>query len=640
MQSNPGSWTAGQNISNTSSYSGSLGTNLTINSLRFNSASTLTSNVGLGGFTLTDNDGILLTPIVVSPQTISGGTGGTIQGATGKDLVIVNNAGSGGSLAISAGVSTGTGTIGLTVSGPGSTGISGAINGAGGLVQNGAGNLTLSGGNGYSGGTTIEAGTLTLSGSGTLGNTSGALTVNGGTLNLGGTSQTVGNLSGSGGTILNNTTATNVTLSIGGGNGTGGNYAGVIANNSSGTGTVALTKTGSGTITLSGANSYTGLTSINSGTLVADTAGINGTSTANGIAFGGGTLMANTTAGVNTNKPISASSTILLDTTNGPITLGGNIASTTSGLTLSGGNTLTLSGTESYSGATNISGGELLLGSTASLGNTAISTSNAATLAVAPGSATVNAGSTGAGTGGASLNLASGTTFTMQDGSVGTFNLQHQTSFNGAALTLGGANLNFDMNNASADSLTAQGAASVTGSNTINLATASGVTSLSLTPRNLITASSGLGTAGQFNFSNGTNTEQYQVGSNNYTLTLANSATAVTLGVGGGNDFWIGGAGGNASGWDAASTLNSSTASGGPRNIVFNNGDSLTFDDNAASFNVNVNTAANVAPATMTFNNSAHAYTLADTSTGVINGAGSLLVQGGGTVNISGAKYL
>ena len=104
VQSNPGSWTAGQNISNTSSYSGSLGTNLTINSLRFNSASTLTSNVGLGGFTLTDNDGILLTPIVVSPQTISGGTGGTIQGATGKDLVIVNNAGSGGSLAISAGV--------------------------------------------------------------------------------------------------------------------------------------------------------------------------------------------------------------------------------------------------------------------------------------------------------------------------------------------------------------------------------------------------------------------------------------------------------------------------------------------------------------------------------------------------------
>ena len=163
--------------------------------------------------------------------------------------------------------------------------------------------------------------------------------------------------------------------------------------------------------------------------------------------------MANTAAGINTNKSITATGTILLDTTNGPITLGGNIASTTSGLTLSGGKTLTLSGSDSYSGPTSITGGQLLLSLNRLAWQYGIGVTNAATLAVTPGTGTVNAGITGAGTGGASLNLASGTTFTMQDGSVGTFNLQHQTSFNGTALTLGGANLNFDMNNATADSL-------------------------------------------------------------------------------------------------------------------------------------------------------------------------------------------
>jgi len=156
--------------------------------------------------------------------------------------------------------------------------LSGVIDGSGALLKAGAGTLSLTGANTYSDGTTVSAGTLQLSGSGTLGSTSGALTVNGGTLNLNGTNQGVGNLTGSGGTILNNATATNVTLTIGNNNGTGGNYAGVIANNTSGTGTVALTKTGTGTITLSGTNTYTGATTVSGGTLL-----VNG-STASGSA--------------------------------------------------------------------------------------------------------------------------------------------------------------------------------------------------------------------------------------------------------------------------------------------------------------------------------------------------------------------
>ena len=134
--------------------------------------------------------------------------------------------------------------------------LSGVLSGTGGLNETsaGAGILQLSGANSYQGGTTVNGGAVQLSGSGTLGNTSGALAVNtGGTLDLNGTSQTVGNLTGTGGTIVNNGTGTNETLTVGSGNGTGGNYQGVIADHTSGTGTLAFTKTGTGTIALSGA---------------------------------------------------------------------------------------------------------------------------------------------------------------------------------------------------------------------------------------------------------------------------------------------------------------------------------------------------------------------------------------------------
>lgn len=150
--------------------------------------------------------------------------------------------------------------------------VSAAITGINGLIIDspGTGKIILPGANTYSGGTTLTAGTLQLSGSGTLGAATGSLTADGGTLDLNGTSQSVGTLGGTAGTILNNSTGTNVTLTVGTGNATG-SYGGVIANNTSGTGTVALTKTGTGIATLSGANSYSGKTSLNGGNLVIGT---------------------------------------------------------------------------------------------------------------------------------------------------------------------------------------------------------------------------------------------------------------------------------------------------------------------------------------------------------------------------------
>ncbi len=61
-----------------------------------------------------------------------------------------------------------------------------------GLLKLGSGALTLTAANNYTGGTTINGGTIALSGAGRLGSGTGALTFNGGSLNLGGINQRSG----------------------------------------------------------------------------------------------------------------------------------------------------------------------------------------------------------------------------------------------------------------------------------------------------------------------------------------------------------------------------------------------------------------------------------------------------------------
>jgi len=166
-------------------------------------------------------------------------------------------------------LASGTGTMTLTLGGTGAglstfagTITNGSLTSLG-LTKADAGNWVLTNTNTYTGGTTVNAGTLTMSGATALGSTSGPLTVNGGTMNMTTFSPTVGNLTGTGG-VISGTSGTR-TLTIGQGDFGGGNYQGLIQNGAAGT--TALTKTGTGTITLSGTNTYTGATEINVGTL-------------------------------------------------------------------------------------------------------------------------------------------------------------------------------------------------------------------------------------------------------------------------------------------------------------------------------------------------------------------------------------
>ena len=172
----------------------------------------------------------------------------------------------------------------------------GTIAGLGGITKSGASALTFSTANTYAGNTTLNAGTLNINNATALG--AGMLAINGGAIdNTSGSDNTLtnnnpivlaanfgftgtGNLNlGTGPVTLNanpTITAAGNTLTIGG----------IISN---GTGN-ALTKAGAGTLTLSGANTFTGGITVNTGTLRLNNAAAGGTGAA--LVNTGATLVA------------------------------------------------------------------------------------------------------------------------------------------------------------------------------------------------------------------------------------------------------------------------------------------------------------------------------------------------------------
>ena len=173
------------------------------------------------------------------------------------------------------------------------------VSGSGQIVKDGTGTAILTGNNTYSGGTTINAGTLQLGNGGTSGSIVGNVIDNGAlifnrsdTLTIGGVISGGGSVqqSGTGTTVLtgNNiyiggTTINAGTLQLGNG-GTSGNIVGNVINNGSlvfnrsdaftfggvisGTGSVQ--QNGLGTTVLGSDNSYRGTTTVNAGSLIVD----------------------------------------------------------------------------------------------------------------------------------------------------------------------------------------------------------------------------------------------------------------------------------------------------------------------------------------------------------------------------------
>ena len=157
------------------------------------------------------------------------------------------------------------------------TELSNVISGTGSFVHGGSGRLILRGANTFTGTTTISSSTGILELSDALNLQSSTLDYSsaGGSLDFGSiTAATLGGLSGDKDLVLTDALPAAVTLSVGNNN-SSTSYSGSIS------GTGALTKVGTGTLTLSGVNSFAGAATVTAGTLeLATGSSISGTSLA------------------------------------------------------------------------------------------------------------------------------------------------------------------------------------------------------------------------------------------------------------------------------------------------------------------------------------------------------------------------
>jgi autotransporter-associated beta strand protein len=303
------------------------------------------------------------------------------------------------------------------------------IKGAGGITKSGTGTLIISGSNTYTGTTTISAGALQLGNVNALQNTtldtgtSGSQAV---TFSVAGANTyNIGAIQGGDELAFGNNT-----ISVGSNNATT-SFTGTLAGSGG-----SLTKAGTGTLTLSGANTYDGTTTISAGTIQIDHA--NGLGSGGNITFSGGGLKYGTTVTTDLSSRIKNSgSAILVDTNGESVTWGTAVDSTNSGgLTKNGTGTLTLSATNTYTGTTAISAGTLTLsGGSAIADNGAVTLANATSTALNVDSSETIGNLSGGGSLGGNIAIASGQTLTVNQ----TTNLSYNGSISGAGgLTING----------------------------------------------------------------------------------------------------------------------------------------------------------------------------------------------------------
>ncbi|MES2922252.1 MAG: autotransporter-associated beta strand repeat-containing protein [Verrucomicrobiota bacterium] len=192
------------------------------------------------------------------------------------------------------------------------------------VTKVGTGTLTLSGSNTYTGATNIHGGTLSISGSSAIADTGAVIVANtsGAAFNLL-ANETIGSLEGGGATGGNVTLNSNQLLT--GNDNTSTTYGGVMSGTDG-----SLEKLGTGTLTLTGSNTYTGATAVSHGKLIV------------GVFGGGGSITSNVT--------VASGATV-----GGSGTITGNV-SLSGGGTLAAGNSpgvLTATGTTSF-GSTSI----------------------------------------------------------------------------------------------------------------------------------------------------------------------------------------------------------------------------------------------------------------------------------------------
>ena len=396
--------------------------------------------------------------------------------------------------------------------------ISSIISTTGGLVKNGAGLLFLSASNSFTGGVSIDAGTLRLGNAGALNSgTPNAVAFGAGStgiLQLNGNSVTVSDINTNiavGTPVIENGVAGTSTLTI---NTSGSStYAGTIQNG--GAGITAISKSGTGSLTLSGGNTHTGTTTLSAGTLSINSATAIGTGsltisggTIDNTSGGGITLSTNNaqnwngdftftgTQNLNMGTGVVAMSANRLITTNASNLTVGGIISGGFRLTKDGGGTLTLTGANTFSGGTTLNAGTLNINNPNALGTVAGTfIINGGTIDNATGGSitTLNYPQTWAGdfsfTGTQNLNLGTGNV---------TIGSNRQVTVNANTLTVGG------VISAPGVNLTKAGAGTLSfGSNAVTVNSLANNAGILNSTSGTLTIAGNFNSTGTFNHSNG-----------------------------------------------------------------------------------------------------------------------------------------
>ncbi|MFN2507143.1 MAG: beta strand repeat-containing protein [Chthoniobacterales bacterium] len=423
-------------------------------------------------------------------------------------------------------------------------------NSSSGFIKDGAGTWNIgSQANAYTGGFTLNAGTVIVTGAKSFG--TAAMTINGGTvqsstsITFALTSLTIGgnfSFSGSGTDVWGMTTGigsstrqiTNATTTSG--------AIRTLSGNISGSAGAGLTFLGSGAansnIVLSGTNDYTGATTVSAGTITAASNSAFGSSTAStaGLVMNpsSGTATVNFTSAAPAIASLSSSgagtSNVVLGNSGGTpsattLTVGGNNASTTfagvisdktgtaaaatGALAKTGTGVLTLGGPNSYTGATNVNAGTLLVNNTSGsgTGTGSVSVNNTGTLG-------------GSGKISGAVNVASGGTLSPGN-SPGTL-------YTGALTLATGSTYLADVNGGSGPTGTGAGTlydqTVVTGPLTINgaLSLAMGATPLALGDKFFIFTYTGPET-GAFSNATGTGGTTYTQGADTFLVNYADT---------------------------------------------------------------------------------------------------------------------
>lgn len=302
---------------------------------------------------------------ITNSGTIAGGLSGNgvranaVTFTGGANTLIFENTTSGltGNIGILAGNLTFNQNNGIDVT------VGNAITGAGSVVKSGGNLVVFSGANIYTGTTGVNAGILRAGAANTFSASSAHTVASGTTLDLNSFNQTIGSLAGAGQITLGSATLT------AGGDNSSTAFSGIMSGGPGALGT-AFIKEGTGTLTLSGANTYTGRTQISGGTLRAGAANIFVTSSAHSVASGA-TLDLNGFS--QTIGSLASAGNVTLGSAT--LTAGGDNSSSTFSGIISGGpgtqntalikegtGTLTLSGANTYTGRTMISTGTLQAG--------------------------------------------------------------------------------------------------------------------------------------------------------------------------------------------------------------------------------------------------------------------------------------